>query len=219
MPLSQSESMIVTALAAIMVGHVEVMFPIPNDGLTGREDTANGVMNAIASSSLPPAQTVAAISALDSEVNSVSRTLAASWAESTQRNYNRGVTAYLDWCGSRNIPARNRLPASESLLCEFGASFAGRYSGSAARNILSGVRAWHIFSGAPWEGSVRLQQVLRGVENLRPASSRKAARRPVSIDHLLTLCANCEPTIPLHAACLAAATTAFWCQSRLGELL
>ena len=167
MPLTHSESIIAAALAAVMVGRIEAMAQEPEVSLAHDLRTAGPT---------PAADETARRISSDRERDTVSIALNASWAESTRRDYKRGITAYLNWCSSKDVPAERRLPASESLLCEFGASLAGRYSGSAARNILSGVWAWHIFSGAPWEGSVCLQQVLHRVENLRPASSRKAAR-------------------------------------------
>ena len=146
MPLSPSESIVATALAAIMVSQIEVMVhpgPLP---VTGGVDS---------SPSQPAVQAVPTGTRaqwLRPSHDPVSRALAASWVDSTLRNYNRSIALYLGWCSSTNIPVQDQLPASEGLLCDYGTSFAGCYSGSAAHNTLARVRALHIFTNAPWNG-------------------------------------------------------------------
>lgn len=149
----------------------------------------------------------------------VARALAASWANSTLRNYNRGIATFARWCDDKGIPEACRLPACEDLLCEFAADSGGVRSGSSARNLLAGVRALHLYLGLPYAGGIRLLQVLRGVENLRPAESRRAARAPVTVELLCALARSLSPGSGFDAACFAAATAAFWCQARLGEFL
>jgi hypothetical protein len=101
------------------------------------------------------------------QLSPVARALAASWAGSMLKNYNRGIAVFESWCDMRGVMASDCLPASEDLLCEFAAESAGIRSGSSTRNLLAGVRALHIFLGVPYQGDVRLSQVLKGVENLR----------------------------------------------------
>jgi hypothetical protein len=149
----------------------------------------------------------------------LSQVLAASWADSTLKNYNRGIAAFSAWCDTKGVAAHLRLPASEALLCEFAASSAGIHSGSSARNALAGLRALHLLLGVPYQGGTRLAQALKGVENLRPPNSRRPPRPPVTVHLLDILALNLCPTSPLDVACLAVATSAFWSQARLGELL
>jgi hypothetical protein len=111
------------------------------------------------------------------------------------------------------------LPASEPLLCAFAASLASIKSGSAASGIFSGLKTWHTLHDAPWRGSDRLRIVLKGVTALAPASSRKEPRAPVTLDLLIDLRNHLNLSDHFDAAVFAAATTAFWGQCRLGEIM
>jgi hypothetical protein len=141
------------------------------------------------------------------------------WAPSTLRGYSRAVNLFLAFCNDENIHPKHRFPADEIVLCTFAASGAGRLTGATARNLMAGLRAWHIAWNADWKGGKRLQYVLNGVEKLRPNSSRRSLRLPVTRDMVRALHRNLDLQAPLDVAIFAAACTLFWGQCRAGELL
>jgi hypothetical protein len=98
------------------------------------------------------------------------------WAISTRSCHRSGLRQFHKFCDREGVAAHLRLPASELLLCAFAASTLGIRSASTARCNLEAVRAWHIEEGFSYAGnnSVELTYVLRGIENVRPASSFKA---------------------------------------------
>jgi hypothetical protein len=95
----------------------------------------------------------------------------------------------------------------------------GSRSGSSIKNDISGLRAWHLYHNVPFKGGNCLSLVLRGVEAHSPPSSRRLPRAPVSAKMFACLYNTLVHSDPFDAACLAAASVAFWSQSRLGELL
>jgi hypothetical protein len=117
----------------------------------------------------------------------VSRALSAAWADSTLKVYNQGIATFVSWCGAHSVPQADRLPASEALLCSIAASAAGSRSASTIRNHLSGIRALHIFHNLPYQGSIRLDYVVRGAANLTPASSKRDPRAPITVNFLCLL--------------------------------
>lgn len=149
----------------------------------------------------------------------ISHTLKHSWADSTLTNYTQSVNRYLAFCDRERIPTPCRIPASEFLLCAFAAESAGIHAGTTARNHISAVRAWHIAQNAVWNGNIRLQYVLTGVENLAPNSSKRGPRPPITLEMLQLLYNHLDLRDPFDAAVFACATIAFWAQCRLGELL
>ncbi|KAJ6597345.1 hypothetical protein B0H10DRAFT_1803378, partial [Mycena sp. CBHHK59/15] len=112
---------------------------------------------------------------------------------------------------------RFRLPASEFLLCAFAASYAGSLAVSTVEGKLAAIRAWHIINDERYNGSVRLNYVLKGIENLAPDAL--PSRPPITDDMLLMLHRHLDHSNGFDAAVFSAATTAFWCQCRLGEIL
>ncbi|KAI0371582.1 hypothetical protein BV20DRAFT_922358, partial [Pilatotrama ljubarskyi] len=137
-------------------------------------------------------------------------------ANSTLGNYGSALSAFWRFCDVEQVLETLRLPAPEHLLCAFAASFAGTHVRSSVRDSLSGVRAWHIVHGAHWAGGVRLGYVLNGVERMAPDG--KPPCPPVTMDMLELLHLHLDSAAPLDACVLAAADTAFWTQSCLGEL-
>jgi hypothetical protein len=143
------------------------------------------------------------------------------WAPSTSLKYSAGITSFMRFCDSNDIPCQLRLPADKFTLCAYAASHLRWTAGSTACSNLSAVRAWHIANNVPYAGqnSLRLRYTLKGVENLCPLSSRKPVRPPVTRRLLEILQSALNPASPLDAAVLACATTAMWGQIRLGEIL
>jgi hypothetical protein len=149
----------------------------------------------------------------------VARAIQNGWAGSTVRRYAGSIKQFLHFCDTEGIPDHLRLPADEFVLCSFAASSAGVHARSTPRSRLSALKAWHIVHNVEWKGSARLQYVLNGVHRLAPRSSKRPPRPPINATMLQQLVERLDLTSPLDSAVAACATTAFWGQCRLGELL
>ena len=149
----------------------------------------------------------------------VSRAIQQGWADSTIKCYSGAIDLFICFCDTEGVPGHLHFPADEFVLCAFAASSAGKHSRSTPRNRLSALKAWHIAHNMEWKGSSRLRYVLNGVHNLTPGSSRCPPRPPVNAKMISQLVQRLDPNSPLDAAVAACATTAFWGQCRLGELL
>jgi hypothetical protein len=142
-----------------------------------------------------------------------------SWANSTLKRYTGTIKQYIRFCDAERIPERLRFPAHEFILCAFAASSFGRHAGGTPRSRLSALKAWHAAHNVEWNGSSRLRYVLNGVHNHAPGSSKRPPRPPITAKMLSQLVTKLDLNSPLDAAVAACATTAFWGQCRLGELL
>ncbi|KAG2114407.1 hypothetical protein DEU56DRAFT_874312 [Suillus clintonianus] len=140
-------------------------------------------------------------------------------SESTLAGYQLGVNCFLTFCANNSIPLKFTLPANEFLLCTFAAFEAGSRSGGTISNDLSGIRAWHILNGVPYQGSLRLSYTIHGAHRATPTDSKRPARPPITIDMLTLLHIHLAPTDPLDAVCLMVADCTTWGQARLGEFL
>jgi hypothetical protein len=149
----------------------------------------------------------------------VSRAILNGWAGSTVKRYSGSIKQFIRFCNAEGIPENMRFPADEFVLCAFAASSAGIHAGSTPRARLSALKAWHVAHNLQWKGSPRLRYVLNGVHNLAPRSSRRPPRPPITAKMISQLVERLDLDSPLDAAVAACATTAFWGQCRLGELL
>ena len=141
------------------------------------------------------------------------------WANSTVRRYSGAIEQFIRFCDAEGVPAHLRFPADEFVLCAFAASSAGVHARSTPRGRLSALKAWHIAHNLEWKGSSRLRYVLDGVHNLAPRDSKHPPRPPINSTMISQLIQNLDLDSPLDIAIAACATTAFWGQCRLGELL
>jgi len=89
------------------------------------------------------------------------------------------------------------VPAIDVVLRAFTALFAGQSAATSVRNKVSAIKARQIVHDAPWLAGTQLSTILNSVNNLAPSHA-------------------CQPK---YAAVWAIATTAFWGQCCLGELL
>jgi hypothetical protein len=71
----------------------------------------------------------------------------------------------------------------------------------------------------PWQGGERLRRIIKGVEELRPASSFCAKRAPVTILMLTDLNRGLSRTSGLNICVPAICLLSFFCQLHSGELL
>lgn len=149
----------------------------------------------------------------------VSMAIQGGWAESTLKRYSSTIKLFIRFCDAERVPDQLRFPADEFVLCAFAASSFGRHAGGTPRSRLSALKAWHAAHNVEWKGSSRLRYVVNGVHNCAPGSSRRPPRPPVNSNMLTQLVQGLDLSVPLDAAVAACATTAFWGQCRLGELL
>ncbi|KAF8602648.1 hypothetical protein BDV93DRAFT_424232, partial [Ceratobasidium sp. AG-I] len=146
----------------------------------------------------------------------IQEVLAHSLARRTNMNYSSAVRAFRDFCAANNF---SPLPASEFALCAYAAYLASSMAGSSIANALSGIRSWHVMTNNNWNGSPRLQLIVKGATNLAPISSHAPVRAPVTLTMLTALARCLDLNAAEDRAILAVATVAFWGQCRLGELL
>ncbi|KAJ7699259.1 hypothetical protein B0H17DRAFT_1129329 [Mycena rosella] len=99
----------------------------------------------------------------------------------------------------------------------FAASYAGSLSASTVEGKLAAVWAWHIVNNFRYNGGIRLNYVLKGVENLAPDGL--PPRPPVTDNLLQLLHDHLDLSDPFDSCVFSAATTGLWGQCRMGELL
>jgi hypothetical protein len=140
----------------------------------------------------------------------ISDSLTAALSTKTLAGYTSTVYNFLSWCESEHIPSKLRFPAHESVLCAYAARRIGLFSGKTARADITALRAWHLLNGLPWNFSSRVHYILKGVDRLAPAHSRRPPRPPFSLHMLTDICSAVNPQSHFDTAVLAAATLAFW---------
>jgi hypothetical protein len=149
----------------------------------------------------------------------VTRAIQNGWAGSTVKRYSGSIEQFIRFCDTEGVPSHLRFPADEFVLCAFAASSAGIHARTTPRGRLSALKAWHVAHNMEWKGSARLRYVLNGVHNLAPRGSRRPPRPPITASMISLLVEHLDLNSSLDAAVAACATTAFWGQCRLGELL
>jgi hypothetical protein len=142
-----------------------------------------------------------------------------SLAPATLRSYRATVKQFWQFCDREGIPPHQRTPTPEIVLCAFAADGFERLSGSTTQKKIAALKAWHGSNNWPWFGGDRLKRVITGVRNATPHSSIQPKRPNISIQNLITLAHHLNLNDSLDAAVLACASTAFWGQCRLGELI
>ncbi|RXW12879.1 hypothetical protein EST38_g12974 [Candolleomyces aberdarensis] len=142
-----------------------------------------------------------------------------SLAEMTRTGYGSGLLRFTEFCDREGISEYSRMPASSTLLASFVADQASKASSSSINSWMSAVRTWHIINNAPWHGSSEfVAQVKLGASRMAPASLKKSPRNPVTLEHILALQKNLNPSDSFDAAVWAVACIVFWSCCRLGEL-
>lgn len=148
-------------------------------------------------------------------------TLNASVRDSTLVRKHNYVQKFLNWSAGEKLTPSDVLPANETTLCNYAATFAGRTAGGTARAHISAIKSWTLHKGHHWLGGERLNSVLNGVERRAPPSSFRPPRAPVKESHLFHLHTdlNLDGNNGKDAAIAAAADLMFFGQLRAGEVL
>ena len=137
----------------------------------------------------------------------------------TKETYSAGVLRFTQFCDLHKVSEKERMPTSAVLLSAFLSHYAGRVSGSAIKNWMSGLAMWHCLSGAQWFGDEGLvSKMKRGAIRMAPISTRREPRPPASLEHILTLlrCLTLSNLFDIVVAVVA--VCAFLACCRLGEL-
>lgn len=141
------------------------------------------------------------------------------YATNTRNVYGTGLFTFHFFCDLKNVSEEHRAPVNRTVLAAFIAFLIGTYGGSAIRNYVYGIRAWHIIHGIPWVINEHEVKTLFDASNkLAPQDSKKKAKEPWTIEYLEEICKALVPNDPKDAAILACLTTAFWGAARLGEV-
>ena len=144
--------------------------------------------------------------------------MAHAWELDTHATYASGLLHFMVFCDQKNIPEKDRAPASQLLIMSFVSTLAAAYSGSAISNYVYGVRAWHLLHSVPWKISKpELEALLKAAEKLTPSSSRRKKRRPYTIDFMLAIRNNMDLSTPLGASAFTCLATCFFATGRVGE--
>jgi hypothetical protein len=102
--------------------------------------------------------------------------------EKTCSNYGASLLHFTQFCDSHNISKVDHCPASEVIISAFVASYASLHSSDCVNRWLLGIKWWHMFQGAEWNGGDMLTTVKKGVAKLVPTSSRWDKREPVTLE-------------------------------------
>lgn len=132
------------------------------------------------------------------------------------------VRRFLLWGDKQGLKQHQCLPAPEWVLCEYAATFAGKFAGGTAKSHLSAIKGWTIRRGHAYRGGENLRRMLIGVERKAPLSSRRKERPPVKEEHLHLLHKDLDLSGKedgLDVCTIAAANTLFYGQIRSGKLL
>ena len=139
--------------------------------------------------------------------------------KSVQKKDASRLREFLGFCAGLGIMAHAALPAGEDVLLAWASSYAGQLAGKTVAAKLSAIRKEHERRGLVWCGGERLRRVLKGVEELRPPSSFRPKRAPVTTSMLEDLNRGFNKSSGLDICIRAICLLSFFSQLRSGELL
>lgn len=152
-------------------------------------------------------------------LNKIRETQEAAVNKVTQKKDASRLREFLSFCNGLGITAIDALPAREEILLAWASSYAGRLAGKSVGAKLLAIRKEHEKRGLIWYGGPRLSRVLKGVEELRPISSFRSKRAPITISMLEDLDKGLVRSSGLDICIRAVSLLAFFCQLRSGEIL
>ena len=120
---------------------------------------------------------------------------------------------YVSFCKGLDIPA------SEDLLIAWASTYTGRLAGKNVRANISAIKREHLHRGLLWQGGKQLCIIMKGIEEMRPASSYHVKRAPVMIQMLTDISWALNRSSGLDNCICAICCLAFFCQLCIGELL
>lgn len=123
---------------------------------------------------------------------------------------------FLLFCEELWISNDSPLLASEDLLAAWASSYVGRSSGETAGARISAIKKEHRRQAIPWSGG---EKIMKGIKEMRPASSFRIRRAPVTIDMLTDLDRGLKRTSGLDNCVRAICLLSFFSQLCSGDLL
>lgn len=165
---------------------------------------------------MPPLETPALHPQL---LNKIKETQEAATSKTTQQKDASRLQEYLSFCEGIGINAHYALPAREEVLLAWASSFAGRLAGKTVGAKLFAIRKEHERRGLTWYGGNRLRRAIKGIEELRPSSSYRNQRAPITISMLEDIDRGLSRLSGLDNCIRAVCLLSFFCQLRIGELL
>ena len=152
-------------------------------------------------------------------LNKIKNTQEASVNKTTQKKDASRLQEFMSFCEGLGIKPNDALPAREDVLIAWASSYAGRLASKTVGAKLLAIRKEHERQGLIWFGRARLRRILQGVEELRPPSSFRSKRAPVTISMLEDLNRGLDRHSGLDICIRAIALLSFFCQLRSGEIL
>lgn len=156
-----------------------------------------------------------------------------SWAESTIKHYNAGVSKLITFAETFKIPRAALLPIEPEVLYQFVLWAGPKIPGSdqsqqsspirslTIRTYLSGVKAWHLYHDCqfPHHATPRVELMLTTAKKLDLNAPTKSPKEPVLVTHLFTLLEALTNRSMEDLTAYTVALVAFWGMARMGELL
>ncbi|KAJ7078284.1 hypothetical protein B0H15DRAFT_789038, partial [Mycena belliarum] len=140
-------------------------------------------------------------------------------SEPTRDTYGAGLLRYHQLCDRYQINEGARMPADRLLLAAFIADALGTCGGKCIRNWLNGLRLWHLFNDAEWNGDEGWLPSLKKAGDRAGVPFKRPPRGPITKKHLRALRASLTLSTGFGAAAWANATSCFWGCRRMGELV
>ncbi|KAJ7585654.1 hypothetical protein C8J56DRAFT_1004824 [Mycena floridula] len=141
------------------------------------------------------------------------------WSPSTLETYGSGLLLFHVYCDTWKVKEEHRAPATYAVLQTFLTAMAGSYSGSTAANYFHSIRTWHIIHSVPWIiDHNKFQVLLKGVNNLTPASSKQKKRAPHTISFMAAIYSQLDLSNNFDVSCYSALTSLFYGTGRVSEV-
>jgi hypothetical protein len=139
--------------------------------------------------------------------------------ESTRHKDANRVKDYLRFCKNIGIRNKDAIPAHPDLVAAWVSSFAGRFCSKTVGAKICAIKKLHNRLGYHWNYDDRLQQMVKGIEQLRPLSSIHAKRAPVTMPMLLDINNCLDRTNGLDICICCVILLCFFCQLQAGKIL
>lgn len=164
----------------------------------------------------PPFSTLAMPAELLEKISNVQD---AAVSKATQSKDASRLREFRSFCKALNVHDNDIFPAREDLLIAWASSYAGHFAGKTVSAKITAIKREHEKQGLVWQGGEQLRRVLKGVEELRPVSSFRGKRPPVTISMLRDLNRGLSRSSGLDVCIRAICLLSFFSQLRGGELL
>jgi hypothetical protein len=139
--------------------------------------------------------------------------------DTTKKKDGSRVREYLKFCEGLGIGRDYAIPAPHDLVAAWAASFAGCYCGKTVGAKISAIKKLHDRLGYHWDYGDKLRRMVKGIEQMRPASSYRQKCAPMTIPMLLDIDKGLVRSNLLDVSARCILLLCFFCQLRAGELL